>query len=90
MPLNVDFNVVIYVLIIFLMFIFVMALKERGLLLLKIIFKTVLGAVIIFLINFIGQKFNISIPLNIWTSACVGMLGIPGILVLALMKWAIF
>jgi len=90
MPLNLDFNVVIFVLVIFLLFLFVMALKERGLLLFKIILKTALGALIIFGINFIGQRFNIVIPLNIWTSACVGILGIPGILVLALMKWAIF
>lgn len=90
MPLQIDFNVVVYVLIIFLLLLFVMTLKEKSLIAIKFILKTVIGALIIFSLNIIGQKFNITIPLNIFTAFCAGVLGIPGIGLIVLLEWAIF
>lgn len=57
---------------------------------LKIIFKfivnSLLGGIIIFVINFIGGFFGFHIGLNLITSIFVGLLGIPGAVVIVLIK----
>jgi len=44
---------------------------------LKLIVNSVLGGLLIFIINLIGSAFNFHIGLNIGTSILVGLLGIP-------------
>ena len=44
----------------------------------KFIFKVV--------INYIGLNFSFHIGINIWTSALVGILGIPGAVLLIILK----
>ncbi len=53
---------------------------------LKIALNSVLGCLLIILINYIGLNFNFHIGLNIWTSALVGILGVPGAVLLILLK----
>lgn len=53
---------------------------------LKLIFNSILGGILIFLINLIGTAFQFHIGLNILTSAIVGVLGIPGALLLVVLK----
>lgn len=51
----------------------------------KLIGNSILGGIVIFVINLIGNIFNFCIALNFITSFIVGTLGIPGIcLVIAL------
>lgn len=50
--------------------------------LLKFIFNSIVGGVILVMINFVGATINISLPVNIITAAITGVLGIPGILAL--------
>ena len=45
---------------------------------LKIILNSILGGVVIYLINFIGANFGFHIGLNIFTSLMIGLLGLPG------------
>lgn len=52
----------------------------------KIIFNSILGGFLIFLINIIGNSFNFHIGLNWWTILCTGFLGIPGVILLVLIK----
>lgn len=52
----------------------------------KLITNTIIGAVIIFIINLIGSNFGFSIGLNLFTSIFVGILGIPGAAVLIILK----
>ena len=52
----------------------------------KIALNSVLGCLLIILINYIGLNFNFHIGLNIWTSALVGILGVPGAVLLILLK----
>lgn len=54
--------------------IFVLPLKS----ILKLILNSVLGGILIFIINLIGGNFGFHIGLNIITSVFVGLLGIPG------------
>ena len=53
---------------------------------LKLLLNSVLGGILIFIINFIGGIWNFHIGLNIITAIFVGLLGIPGSIVLILLK----
>lgn len=52
----------------------------------KLILNSILGGVLIFIINFIGGMWNFHIGLNVVTAIFVGILGIPGSIVLVLAK----
>jgi len=74
-----DFNNVIPFLacIIFLFIfgkIFILPLKN----IVKLMINSVLGGILIFIINIIGANFNFHIGLNLFTSIFVGLLGVPG------------
>lgn len=82
-----DFNVIITFLacIIFIFIfgkIFIWPIKS----IIKLIFNSVLGGILIFLINLVGTNLNFHIGLNILTSVIVGLLGIPGALLLVILK----
>ncbi|KNY29705.1 pro-sigmaK processing inhibitor BofA family protein [Pseudobacteroides cellulosolvens] len=71
--------------IIFLFFIgrlFLVPLK----ILLKLVYNCILGAILLIVVNYIGRTFGFSIPLNIFSAALVGFLGIPGMLLLVALK----
>ena len=53
---------------------------------LKLIFNSILGGVLIYIINVIGMNFNFHIGLNLLTSVLVGLLGIPGAVLLIILK----
>lgn len=47
--------------------------------------KSVLfGIIFLFVFNYIGQYFNMNIPVNVWTILIVGCLKIPGAISLIL------
>ena len=52
----------------------------------KLIINSVLGGIIIFVINLIGAFFDFHIGLNLITSIFVGVLGIPGAIVIIIIK----
>lgn len=52
----------------------------------KLVGNSLLGALIIFLINLVGTSFNFHIGFNIVNSVVVGILGIPGACLLVLLK----
>ncbi len=56
----------------------------------KVIFKyikrLVLGGVILYTYNLIASSFNITIPINIFTIITVGLLDIPGLAALIILK----
>ena len=53
---------------------------------LKLILNSLLGGLLIFFINAIGTYFQFHIGLNIITSIFVGILGIPGAIVIIFIK----
>ncbi len=82
-----DFNIIItFLTCIIVLFIFgkifIMPLKS----ILKLIFNSILGGVCIYVINLIGANFGFHIGLNILTSMLVGILGIPGAILLIILK----
>ena len=53
---------------------------------LKFIINSILGGLTICIINLIGAGFNFHIGLNIFTSILVGLLGLPGVVCLIIVK----
>jgi len=53
---------------------------------LKLVFNSILGGVIIWIINWIGGIWEFHIGLNLATSIFVGIFGVPGSIVLVLVK----
>ncbi len=52
----------------------------------KLIINSILGGVLIAIINYFGTSFNFHIGLNILTALFVGILGIPGAILLSIIK----
>ncbi len=79
-------NIIAFVACLFFLFIigkiFIVPLKT----IFKFILNSIIGGLIIYLINFIGGYFGFHIGLNIITSVFVGLLGIPGVIVVILIK----
>jgi inhibitor of the pro-sigma K processing machinery len=50
--------------------------------LLKLVANSLLGGLLIFVINLIGSFWDFYIPLNLISAVCVGILGIPGVILI--------
>ena len=82
-----DFNnIITYIACIFFLFIFgklfIVPIKT----ILKLVLNSILGGITIFIINFIGSIWGFHIGLNLVTSIFVGILGIPGAIVIVIIK----
>ena len=82
-----DFNVIITFLacIVFLIVfgkLFIWPLKN----IIKLVINSILGGVLIYIINIIGMNFGFHIGLNLITSIVVGILGLPGAILLIILK----
>ena len=72
-----NFSLIIYLACIIFVFLigklFILPIKK----ILKLIFNSILGGALIYIINIVGSAFNFHIGLNIFTAVFVGVLGIP-------------
>lgn len=55
-------------------------------LLVKLIINGVLGVILLFVFNFIGQNFGMTIGINAITALIAGFCGIPGVIFLVIFK----
>lgn len=53
---------------------------------LRLILNSIFGGILIYIINLIGANFNFHIGLNFLTSLIVGFLGMPGAILLIILK----
>ncbi len=53
---------------------------------LKLVFNSILGGVLIYIINLVGMNFGFHIGLNLLTAVIVGLLGVPGAALLVVLK----
>lgn len=88
--INLDFNVIItfIVCIVFLVIlgkIFMLPFRS----ILRLIGNSIMGGLIIYIINLIGGLWGFHIGLNLITSIFVGILGIPGAVLLIILKFII-
>lgn len=52
----------------------------------KLIGNSILGGALIYIVNIVGDSFNFHIGLNVWTAIFAGLLGVPGVIVLILVR----
>lgn len=52
----------------------------------ELIINILLGIIVLWLINRFGGSLGISIPINIITALVVGILGLPGVIILLLLN----
>ena len=80
------YSIIAFIACIFFIFIvgkiFILPLKT----ILKFILNSVVGGIIIFIVNLIGGFWNFHIGLNILTSIIVGILGVPGTILVIMIK----
>ena len=62
--------------------IFIMPLKK----IMKLVINSAIGAGLIYIINLVGANFNFHIGLNWFTIICSGILGIPGVILIILLR----
>lgn len=62
--------------------IFILPIKK----ILKLVLNSILGGILIYVINLVGANFGFHVGLNLFTSITIGILGIPGAIVLVLVK----
>ena len=53
---------------------------------LKILLNSIIGGIILYIVNLIGGTFNFYIGINMFTCIMVGILGVPGIICLIIIK----
>ena len=51
----------------------------------KMVINIVVGGLLLVIVNYIGGNFGFTIPINWITALIVGILGVPGLIVLAIL-----
>ncbi len=81
-----DSNIITYLACICFIFIigkiFIVPIKK----VLKLLLNSIFGGIIIYIVNIIGANFNFHIGLNIINSIIIGLLGLPGVVCLIIIK----
>jgi len=54
---------------------------------LRFVINAVVGGIAILLINIIGSPFGFTVPLNPLSALIVGLLGLPGIILVVILKY---
>lgn len=63
------------------------ALKAPFKIALKLLVNSLIGGMVIIVINFLGQYIDFHISLNIFSALIVGTLGLPGVILLIVLKY---
>ncbi|TGA96011.1 pro-sigmaK processing inhibitor BofA [Sporolactobacillus shoreae] len=53
----------------------------------KLLVRLLIGVFLLFLLNVVGESFSLHIPINLATVSVSGLLGLPGIAALILIKY---
>ena len=84
--MGLDTNVITYLTCICFLFlfgrIFIVPVKK----ILKLVLNSIIGGIVIFIINLVGASFGFHIGLNFFTSIVIGFLGLPGAVILIIIK----
>lgn len=64
-----------------------MAVKSKGMLLLKMFVNCIIGVVVLLIINWCGQYMGFRIPFNALNSVIIGFLGVPGIALIVAFRY---
>lgn len=53
----------------------------------KLLLNTVIGFIVLLLLNYVGGFVGISIPVNWINAVIIGILGVPGVALILLLQW---
>ena len=84
--MNMETNLLTYLACICFLIIFVKIFIVPITKIVKLVINSIIGGVLIFLINLIGGLWGFHIGLNIFTSILIGLLGLPGAVCLIIVK----
>ncbi len=57
---------------------------------LRLLINSVLGFIVLFLYNFIGAYWGLSLGLNIFNAVVIGLFGVPGFALLLILKALVY
>ena len=77
-------GIIIFIVLILLFLAF--AIKGFNKILFKAFFNFVIGCVIVLILNWCGRYMGFNLPVNFLNSAIIGFLGIPGIILVFVLK----
>lgn len=55
----------------------------------KLLINSILGGILIYIVNIVGASFGFHIGLNVGTALFTGLLGVPGVVFLVILKLVI-
>lgn len=58
-------------------------------LIIKLVINGIVGGILIFVVNLIGTNFGFMIDLNWITALIVGFLGVPGVVIVAILQFVL-
>ena len=53
----------------------------------KLLINALCGFVVLFLVNFFGQYFGITLEMNVFNALIAGIFGLPGVILLVLLQF---
>lgn len=87
MELNLSQKIAVGMLILFLAIALFRVFRTPLKLALKLLLNTLLGFLALWVVNLMAGITGFSIGLNIWNALTIGILGVPGFVLLLLLKW---
>lgn len=85
-----DFTMILPILIgVAILFIVLKLLALPMKLIIKLVINGLVGGVIIFVVNLIGANFGFAIDLNWITALIVGILGVPGVVIVTILQFVL-
>lgn len=90
MGIKLDNNVYAFLLIVIGLFLVTLLLRAKSNKALWVITQIMIGGIIIFIFNLIGNNFNVTLPLNPLSIILAGIFQIPGIAFLLIIKYIIY
>ena len=74
------------IIIVFVLIIFFKIIKKPIRLIFKLLLNTLLGFVVLIVFNLLGSVFGFAIPISLISALVVGILGLPGLIILILIQ----
>ncbi len=85
-----DFTMILPILIgVGILFIVLKLLSLPMKIIIKLVINGIVGGIIIFMVNLIGANFGFVIDLNWITALLVGFLGVPGVIIVAILQFVL-
>lgn len=90
LPIKFDTTMIIYILLVVILGTSAVVFKNKRGKVLGVVVRFILGGAFIYIFNLLAKLINTSIPLNPITALIIGMLEIPGLALLLILRYVIY